>query len=163
MEAIPLRLYEPEREFIKEGLGRYKNSAPVEAARKLADGILNYSADYQWSWKLDLEKRMALLRSKGVTADEILQLVVEHYAVVERMPHLFKSQRGQHVALARYILKMRRPCCKYTKSRLRFSLGEMLAADLGAFAIMLLQRLHADLEERQALRRKAADFNGELK
>jgi hypothetical protein len=158
--AIPLKLYEPDREFIREGLARYRNSKPVESALKLADAILNYTPDYQWMWKRDLERRMAILRSAGVTPNDLLQRVAEHYACVERMPHLFKSQRGQHVALARHVLKMKRPGCRDTTARLRFSLGSLLAEDLGAFAIQLLRRLQQDLEERHSLRRQAADFDG---
>jgi hypothetical protein len=152
-------MYEADRAFIREGLGRYQQSKPVTSALALAESTLEYVPDYGWTWQYDLEKRMAILRGAGVTPLNLIQRVAEHYALVERQPHLFKVQRSQHMALARHVLRLTKLGRWRPGTRLLISLGGMLAEDLGAFAIQLLRRLQTDLAERQALRRSAADFD----
>jgi len=160
MQVIRPRMYEPDRGFIREGLGRYSNSKPVASALLLAEQILNYVPDYPWTWKLELQRRMGILRDAGKTPLDVVQRVAEHFAVVEKHSHLFKTQRAEHNALARHVLHLTKWGQWRPHSRLLLSFGAMLGEDLGAFSIQLLRRLHEDLAERQALRRSAADFDG---
>ena len=160
MLAIRPRMYEPDRAFIREGLGRYSNSNPVASALLLAERILNYVPDYSWTWKLELQRRMGILRDAGKTPLDMVQRVAEHFALVEKRPHLFKTQRAEHNALARHVLHLTKWGTWRPNSRLLLSLGQMLSEDLGGFASQLLRRLHQDVAERQTLRRQAADFDG---
>jgi hypothetical protein len=160
MLAIRPRMYEPDRAFIREGLGRYRNSKAIASALKLAERSLAYVPDQGYTWQHNLQRRMLILCDAGVTPLDVLQRVVEHFALVERQPSLFKSQRAQQMALARHLLHLTKWGRWRPNTRLLIQLGQMLSEDLGAFALQLLRRLHQDVAERQSLRRQAADFDG---
>ncbi len=100
MTAIQDFQYRPDRAFIREGLGRYRNTTAVVSALALAEHILSYSPDHGWTWQHQLQSRMLALRAAGKSPLEIVQRVAEHYALADRQPHLFKTQRSEHSALA---------------------------------------------------------------
>ena len=159
MRAIRPRTYEAGRAYIREALGRYRNSKAVASALKLAEGILQYVPDYGYTWQHNLQKRMHTLAVAGVKPLDVVQRVVEHFQLVEIQPHLFKTRRTEHMMLARHVLHLTRWGTWRPNTRLLISLGAMLSDDLGLFALQLLRRAQQDLAKREALRRDSADFD----
>jgi hypothetical protein len=156
-EAIPDERFHESREWIAEGLRKYRNTKAVSAALHLAHELLNYSPAHHVTVQRKIKERMAYLRDCGVNELDLVRRVCEFLAYIERRP--YPSQRAEDYGLARSVLRLA-PLGRYRPGGLLLKwLGPLVRESLYVFGIAFLKRLETDAQKARDLRINCTDFD----
>jgi hypothetical protein len=146
-----------------EGLAKYRNTKATEAALKIAETILTFTAIYQFRYYLELERMMQLMRDDQVSATDVLHRVCLHVAFVTANPGRYGGdQNSERLALARCVMRLI-PLKRYGKRWTRRSLlllAEHIMEDgLYLYALRLIDRMKADDAAKLALKEQSLDLD----
>lgn len=154
------RLFKRYRPRITAGLLKYSQSAPMGAACELADQFLDFKAQHNFTYELQIAAWAQRARAAGVCAMDILRAVAEFHAFLDDNPRRYPDARAERHALARRVLLLGPSWGRWRpRARVLNTLGSMLKESLGTWAWAFLQRLDRDEEAKRALRRAATDFD----
>jgi hypothetical protein len=145
------------REAIHRFLRRHRDAAPVQWAVAVVEReLFGYHGAYGFSYELWTEQRFGALKDAGATPMEVLQRVIECYALRrDDSDRTFPSANAFSAFLARKVLRLRRGVLLANSNAARLiTCGCEIEHQLGRFTLATLMRMEQEREVRAATDRE---------
>lgn len=135
----------------------HADNPAVAAALKLADAILNYTAETKLSADVKLQEVLNCQRDLNADPAELCVRVVAFYLFTAHRPGYFESnQRAEDCALGRLVCHVVPLGGRLWSAALYVPAGVLARKYLGVFALRLIARVEHDAQSVQSLVKQTA-------